>query len=431
MMSEYVKRAYVFQLGDVHYPEHKKRREMDCKDSAFPLGLEELLSTPQLSSVLRKIVELQKVYKPYTILMCGDLTSRGLLDDYENCVRYLTHALNLADADESCVHVVPGNHDIDRSKCLNSSDTSHPAKFKTLQDTWNKEVGELLTVDLVRESDPFTVSQNTKIYSMNSCVGCGEWRSLPEKVQDEIGEVLTRFQTKNNSKDTFELIGEQLDTPMFSMEDVESLNQKIDSSEPDVLPIILAHHNILPQSLTRIDLYTEMINSGVFRTRLAEQCRPIVYCHGHIHTDPVEVLSDPTKSGSQIITISAPELVAGFNLIEIFYNRDRIAIGLQLHKYRTQISGSVIEDSIIRIPLSTYNGRKTPLDQDFINIMTKATDGGIGFHKFLEGFNKDREKKANQKKMSSLLLEAEWRGIVEIIGRTHPPVYWKIRRADL
>ncbi len=426
-----MKRAYVFQLGDVHFPEHKNLRDIDCKDTAFSSSLETLLSAPRLSSVLRKIVELQVDFKPYTILMCGDLTSRGLLDDYEVCVKYLTQVLNLANADKSCVHVVPGNHDVDRSKCLNSSNISHPAKFKVLQDMWNNAVGELLTVDLVRESDPFTISQNTKIYSMNSCVGCGEWRSLPEKIQNDIGSVLTNYQTNNNSEDIFELIGEQLDTPMFSMEDVDSLNQKISSLNQNVLPIILAHHNILPQSLTRIDLYTEMINSGVFRTRLAEHCRPIVYCHGHIHTDPIEILNDPTKFGSQIITISAPELVNGFNLIEIFYNRDGIAMGLQLHKYRTQSSGSVIKDSTVRIPLSTCNGRKSPLDQDFTNIMITATDGGIRFKNFLKLFNKDRVSNANKNTMSSLLLEAEWRGLVEIVSRDEPPEYWSIRRADL
>lgn len=73
------------------------------------------------------------------------------------------------------------------------------------------------------------------------------------------------------------------------------------------------------QRMTRLAPYTELVNSGAVRASLMEAGRPILYLHGHIHTDPVEVLSVP--GGDALVCISAPAAEDGFNIIEVVFTR--------------------------------------------------------------------------------------------------------------
>ena len=152
-------------------------------------------------------------------------------------------------------------------------------------------------------------------------MGCGEKRLLPEAVADQIKGVLDEYATSAAPADAFDLVGEQLDTPAFDHSHVEDLMQSIKGLDDCWAPLVLAHHNVLPQSIPRVALYTEVVNGGLIRSRLASCDRPVIYCHGHIHDDPVDVVWDQRRTNGKVIAVSAPELVKGYNLITVYFSR--------------------------------------------------------------------------------------------------------------
>ena len=69
--------------------------------------------------------------------------------------------------------------------------------------------------------------------------------------------------------------------------------QGVHDAPSNVLSVIVAHHNLLPQRLPRLAPYTELVNGGALRASLGELGKPVLYLHGHIHEDPIEILRSP------------------------------------------------------------------------------------------------------------------------------------------
>jgi predicted phosphodiesterase len=105
-----VKSIRLLQIGDIHYPDAVREVYADIKDKGFPAGLTSLTHTNPLQAVVRRLVD-QKVDG---ILICGDLTSKGNIPEYQKCVQYLVD--NLAPTSADRLHTVPGNHDVERSR---------------------------------------------------------------------------------------------------------------------------------------------------------------------------------------------------------------------------------------------------------------------------------------------------------------------------
>ena len=58
-----------------------------------------------------------------------------------------------------------------------------------------------------------------------------------------------------------------------------------------------------------------------------------MYCHGHIHDDPVEVVTTPADSKGGVIIISAPRFSDGFKPEDgITNNRDKVAEKIAIAK---------------------------------------------------------------------------------------------------
>jgi hypothetical protein len=133
---------------------------------------------------------------------------------------------------------------------------------------------------------------------------------------------------------------------------IESIADLLDlttSLSSDRLIVVAAHHNLLPQRLTRIAPYTELVNSGAVRASLMEAKRPILYLHGHIHTNPVEVLSMP--SGDALVCISAPLAEAGFNILEIVFTRAGIPLVGHVIPWTFDQSGNLRQSPRLTVPL--------------------------------------------------------------------------------
>ncbi len=260
-----MKAISVLQLGDIHYPQSKDLRPVDLKDTAVP-SLSMPLSPKKLTKVARAISTFAEANPPAAILLCGDLTTKGDTDEYRECVAYLIKFLNLTAKSKDGVHVVPGNHDVDRRLCTNRT-SLNLCKFLPLQEVWRTAYEDVLVTTGVRETLHSASHGSIDILSLNSCVGCEEWRLLPEHIRDQLSDAIKDLRIRDPVA-ADEIEAEQLDTPMIDQDDIEMLNRSIRALDPDVVPLILAHHNLLPQELQRIAIYTELINSGPFRTTL-------------------------------------------------------------------------------------------------------------------------------------------------------------------
>jgi hypothetical protein len=239
------------------------------------------------------------------------------------------------------------------------------------------------------------------------------------------------FAAQNGWDNAFDLLGEQLDTPAFVESHMTSLVEQIDSLDSKTLPVVLAHHNILPQALPRIALYTEVINGGLVRSRLVECCAPVVYCHGHIHTDPVEVVASPRFERGPLVSASAPAFADGFNVIQIWYGQKEFPLGCTITAHRVRDDGAVAIDlsKTVRIPLRftsdylTFGHDRLGEFLQYLNskgydrlsdILTRLR-GGIG-------------SEIRERTLSDVLEEAEWFRLVKILDREQEPKFWQIKK---
>jgi hypothetical protein len=101
------------------------------------------------------------------------------------------------------------------------------------------------------------------------------------------------------------------------------------------------------------------VNSGALRAALEELERPVVYLHGHIHQDPVEILRVP--NGMPLVSISAPEISSGFNMIELVFTRDGIPASCRIVKWRFDGAGFLKSEAPATISLIGYRRMSTDI----------------------------------------------------------------------
>ncbi len=414
-------------LGDVHYYWTKDDKSLDQKDARV-----KSLASNQITDLQRVIRDIAdrfdsptKLLAPSAMLICGDLACLGNRREYVESVRVLVEALNLSGRDADTIHVVPGNHDIHRKDCT-AKTKMNPKKFAPLREAWATKYEDILAIDEVRKSQIESDNCTLNLYSLNSCVGCGEWRMFPPTIQKEMEAVVEKCRTSDR-KIGFELEGERLDTPMFELEHIEELKSHIFASSHEHVPVILAHHNLLPQELPRLEMYTELINSGQFRSSLVRCNRPIVYCHGHIHTDPIEIISDGKLDSSQLICVSAPQLVEGYNELQFHFSSEGDPMGMTVACYRVASNGLVelsVEHRITFVNSGSFLNEKTHRLRDLL------TDELGRFRELKKTYDESSAStsETTEAEFADILLEAEWKGIAEIENKRLSSKNWNIRR---
>ncbi|MSR59726.1 MAG: hypothetical protein EXS05_19140 [Planctomycetaceae bacterium] len=214
-----VKTISVIQLGDVHFPEAKEQLVGDLKDSALSGTLRDAIATKKLKLVFSELDRVKNARKPCGLMICGDLTTFGDIAQYAECVAYLTKNARLNDPHVSpreSWHVVPGNHDVAR-RTLEPNAAPFPELFYPLVAEWKKDFEpSALTFDNLRASRIQHDDCAIQLYSLNSCIGCGEWRRIPEKVRNPLAKQIETLLSNEPDKNvTFETIAEQLDAPAF------------------------------------------------------------------------------------------------------------------------------------------------------------------------------------------------------------------------
>jgi hypothetical protein len=296
MMSHLLDSVSVIQMSDVHYPDTSER-SVDWKDKGFPLTLGTAISVHPLQTVLRELLNVVGAKKDSlaALLFCGDLTSEGDLEGYQRCLEHLDQALQLSQSavwSKNQIHAVPGNHDVSRRAC---GSVNLLSKFEPLIMAWDGLGGRKFT-DRVRHEQITTNGCSLDVLSLNSCIGCGEVRFMPAKVRGDLHDLITTGPDQD-------LQWEQLDTPAFFEDDVDAVARKIDELPGHSLAIVLSHHNLLPQALPRIEIYAEAVNAGLARSRFSRCKHPIIYCHGHVHETPIEVVVNARVGRGKLVCV--------------------------------------------------------------------------------------------------------------------------------
>jgi predicted MPP superfamily phosphohydrolase len=421
----------LLQVGDIHFPEARERTFADLKDDAFPASVSSKVTIRPLQNIVRKIAN-QCDSGIDGILFCGDLTSKGSIDGYKKCIQYLTKFLEIDNPTKwppAHFHVVPGNHDVCRDLC-NSTDDDLLKKFEPLRSAWKDvKLAESFTFNFRRTDLVSREGCRAALFSLNSCIGCGEIRQLPKEIRHELAEVLKNYESTHGLEKAFDVIGEKLDTPAFIVDDIDKVYYDVNSLDDDVIPIVLAHHNILPQVLPRISIYTEVLNAGVVRSRLSKCSRPVIYCHGHIHANPIELVSQSGHNKHSGLTcVAATELLYGFNIITIEYAKNGIPIGCIVDIFGIQDDGSVDKLKSERISLQLSRNAEKVCSADTLTFLSCIPADFTRFGTALDEVRKRVGANIHKRTLADALLEAEWLGIVEIVDRDDNNRHWQVRR---
>jgi hypothetical protein len=268
-------------------------------------------------------------------IFMGDLTDIGNLGGYKSATAYIAGALQLgAQGIHSSLPtgVLPGNHDIDRNL---AAQPGLATKFIPLVKSLSEAGLPPIPVSKTIWMKAGTSSHKAEIALLNSCWGCGAKEYIPAEFREDVANAIDAAINRSGpdkEKAVRAYYDRQFDTPAFSDEAITELAQQADEISPSSVLIACAHHNLLPQRLTRLAPYTELLNSGALRGTLQGLSRPIIYLHGHIHEDPIEVISTP--GGSPLVCVSAPEASNGFNVLEFVFTRSGIPLSCHVIKWR-------------------------------------------------------------------------------------------------
>jgi hypothetical protein len=340
----------ILQVGDLHLPSAATAaRSADQKDRTFSVELRNVISHQPIKVVFKKLYGLLETSTIDGILFMGDLTDYGKIGGYRGGARYMANALQLGQGrrhEALFAGIVPGNHDIDREL---AKQPSMIAKFAPLNEALAQVGLGALPAERSSTREVSVGGAECYIVLMNSCWGCGALEYIPEEFRQSVGMAIEAALASGDPAVIEAYYDRQFDTPAFSDTSVAELLDLTTALSHNRLIVVVAHHNLLPQRLTRIAPYTELVNSGAVRASLMEARRPILYLHGHIHTNPVEVLSMP--GGDAVVCISAPAAAAGFNILELVFTRAGIPLAAHVIPWAFDQSGNLRPSPRLTVPL--------------------------------------------------------------------------------
>lgn len=423
-----VKTITILQVGDVHFDQLSIGPDVDVKDQQISPDLVRQMAPSRLRSVMQAIEKLCDPAPPDAVVFCGDLSSRGEHGVYVDCVRYLNETLGLSEGRfwmPDRIHAVPGNHDIDR-KSADPTGKDYFAKFVPLEEAWQDIQLDVLACADVRPTLLRGQSGGeATAYSLNSCIGCGEKRA---RQGDFTAMLRADLEARKKSGDeaAADALWEGLDTPLFSEEHLTTVNDAIDKLAPTQLPIVIAHHNLLPQATPRAAVYTELVNGGAARVRLAAHGRWIVYLHGHIHDDPIEVIDQRFPNRGQVLSISAPLLDQGFNVVTVEFGNAGRPMGVSVVHHRYENGGDVRARHEIRIGLASRADEPSRLLNDILAAL--APGSSMRFRDLETAVAAIHKSAFSQDDLCAALREAEWANYLAISDRDDDSGQWTIRR---
>jgi hypothetical protein len=349
-------------IGDIHFPDTRSQLDADIKDPTIDPKLRDAIAVPRLTRVVREVTQIQQKRPFDAILLVGDVTTQGDKAGYKEGLNFVCDALELKNRElwpESSIHIVVGNHDIERA--LVASSTQYVAAVDSVKEVLG---GDFLSPSAPR-SRTLSGESGVKvvIHSMNSCIGCGSHRLMPPKVKAVLEGL--------GASEFYSMPYEGLDTPAFEDNHIQEIVTSIEASVPSTVPVILCHHNVLPQATPRVAVYTEALNAGHLRARLLALGRPVILVHGHIHSDPIEIVQAIDEPASMLVCASALRLVDGFDVLTIVFSADGRPLGITTERFRIDREGRYkrvrqIYSFIQRPDLSKLSA----LDRELLDVLT-------------------------------------------------------------
>ena len=414
-----MKTIRILHLGDVHYDEAKQTSSMDLKDPNVPDKLINTATVKPLQAVLRRLtnVELDG------IAIVGDLTTDGDSTVYRDCVKYLIESLKLKDRQAGTVHAVSGNHDVN-AELIGKDDLLE--KFKPLEEAWEEHGVSALRADSPSTGTIGCPAGEVRMFGLNSSVGTAEHQSegVPVQVSEAIKDARSELA---GDEDHYGLNAELFDTPSFVEDHIDETCEEIRGLALERVPIVVAHHNLMPQAFTRVAPYTHVLNGGMARTRLSSCERSVLYLHGHIHESPIEVVRQYAPGRGQLICISAPLLIHGYNLLELSFTDDGLPLGCLVRQFRISPDGSVEEADKVAIPLVKGLEQAGPLVKEIVRALTITPRYRFGELK--SALEADLGEPVDEDALADAAREAGWYGLASVEETRSEPRHWRISGA--
>jgi len=279
----------------------------------------------------------------------------------------------------------------------------------------------ILAPDDVRHSEIVNGAVGLDVFSLNSCVGCGEYR---DRVFDAALEDDLTVRAAGGDKIARDTLFEQMDAPAFFIDHVSGVSASVRGMSATRVPVVLAHHNVLPQFQPRLQIYAEMVNSGMARAQLAGCGRPVLYLHGHIHDDPIEVIEQHHPNRGRLIMVSAPQVQYGFNVITISFGQLDLPLGTTITPWR-YAHGEVRAEAPVKISLRRPDQENHEAIADILRVMTRA--GQTRYSGFLKLFREEFGDSRTEDEIGEALVEADWAGLLKIDNLDEDRPQWTIR----
>lgn len=372
----------ILQLGDLHYPEFAQANTaVDLHDKTAPGALDSQLKLPVPAAIRRAVIDEIKAAPDALIAICGDTTSKGDKDGFVAGVEYLKAILTDPAIQPAIVpdrvHFVPGNHDVAFKGDAPFVGFEDLERFEDLA-TIVTNLGLPTVFTTSHRATRITNSSggSLSVLSVNTCRGAGATRSAATQRAEAAGYVgadgggpePARVGRQNLSHGADEV----LDVPLLHPHELTAISTEWAHPPADMLPVLLAHHGLLPQHTPRLNPYTEMVNGGQARKAIANIHHPVLYLHGHIHEHVVEVIESP-KYGDQVaahdrtVVVAAPELKDGFNKILVHFTEEGRPAGVSVEQFRLRHGDQSVvrEPTVIDISLTStvigHSGRRSLL----------------------------------------------------------------------
>ncbi|MDN5925528.1 MAG: metallophosphoesterase [Hyphomicrobiales bacterium] len=364
----------LLQIGDIHLVSNASSKAfVDDKDTTFPFNLKNIISRSPVKTVFRRIYEIIESDDVDCVLLMGDLTDYGKLDGYAACANYIASALQIGNKGiyrKLPVGIVPGNHDIDR---VLAKEPGRNTKFTPLVQALAKAglpplpVGKPIALTIPKGPS------RAELFLLNSCWGCGEEAFIPPEFRTQIAAAIDAAISGPDPETAIRAYYDrQLDTPAISEDSIAAVVKALQGGSGSSIAVLVAHHNLLPQRRPRLAPYTELVNGGALRGALSELGRPVIYLHGHIHEDPVEIVQLPT--GDRLVSISAPDIPKGFNLVDILFGENSSPLACRVTPFRMDKSGILKQEATVSIALN--NGRRRSSDRNTGFVYAKILEVG-------------------------------------------------------
>lgn len=428
----------ILQVGDLHQPDWPLERVgRDVKTALQSKLFSDSLGHYAVERVLSALLGVQGSIKVDAVVFVGDFTTRGDVDGLAACVAHMAALFSpeIGATSRTPVVAVPGNHDVNQKDATRSGMTG---KFATLDRLVRSRGWPAIPVNDEQFVDlPQSDGTADRIYMLNSCLGSWELAAFGRNTVKSLKELrkiaasgmpdvpLESFSGKNKA-DLENLQYDNYDAPFISQSALASLTQDVAKRSPESPVIVVGHHNLLQQQIPRYAPFAELLNAGSLRRSLQRTSRPTLYLHGHIHEGPIETITDAENPKGVIVSISAPALPDGFNLIELHLADDSPPLGVTIRRYRLKPNGDVQEEDPVRVALAPTNHKRKIIQREASILSLIDKEGVISFAR-LRDHRIVMDAGLSESDLEHLIVSLYWRSLLDIENLSTEPVTWRIK----